>query len=161
MNDQMIQKVTILLLIAIQFAACDSRVNLPYEFKDQPVQGKISGNTWLIEEAIARVSLFSADTLSFQLSDSIFGSECDYLISESGARFTAPFKEGIFLLSSKSIQYQSVSIYQGGVSLEALSGAIQIISINNAEGTIEAQLDAVYDQNNQLNGKFTARFCPQ
>lgn len=154
------KKLAILLpLSCLVFFACDSRVNLPYEFKDQPVQGKIAGESWEIAEAIARISLFSADTLSFQLNDSIYGLECDYLISDRGARFTAPFQEGVFLLSSKSIQFQSVDLYHGGESLQALTGAIQIISINLSEGTIEAQIDATYDANNQLNGKFTARFC--
>lgn len=143
------------------FTACDSTVNLPYEFKNQPVQGKIAGESWEIAEAIARVSVFSADTLSFQLNDSILGLECDYLISNRGARFTAPFQEGVFLLSSKSIQFQSVELYNGGENLQALTGAIQILSINSAEGIIEAQIDATYDASNRLNGKFTARFCPQ
>lgn len=152
----------LLSLISIGFfvlIACDSTVNLPYEFKNQPVQGKIGGESWEFAEAIVRVSLFSGDTLSFQLNDSIFGSECDYLISNRGARFTTPFEEGVFLLSSKSIQFQSIEFYNDGESLQALSGAIQILSINLTEGTIEAQLDATYDAGNRLNGKFIARFC--
>jgi len=141
------------------FVSCDNSVNLPYEFKDQEVQGRIQGQPWEIQDAVARFSLSNEDTLLLQLNDTTLGLPCDYLISNAGARFTIPCKTGIYILSSKAIQYQSVSIYEGGTSLEALAGAIEITLIDTANAVIEGKIDATYDGQNQLNGHFSAHWC--
>lgn len=141
------------------FWGCDSTVNLPYEFKDQEVQGKIQGKAWLMEEAVARYSLFSEDTLMIQLNDSTLGTPCDYLISNAGARFSIPCRTGIYILSSKAIQYQSVSIFEGGRSVEALAGAVEITLVDSANALVEGRIDATYDGQNQLNGHFSAHWC--
>lgn len=139
--------------------ACDSTVNLPYEFKDQPVQGIIQSEAWEIQEAVARYSLFSHDTLTIQLNNEQLGETCDYLVSNAGAYFTIPAQEGIYMLSSKAIQYQSVTLFDGGLSVEALGGAIEITLVDSLNNRIEGKIDATYDGQNQLNGYFSATLC--
>ncbi len=150
---------TLSLGLIVFLSACNNEVKLPYEFKSQPIQGLIDNQDWLFVEGVARSSIFNEDTLFIQLFNESRPTPCDYLISESGARFTVPAQPGLYLLSSIAQSYQVISLYRGEAEYPALSGAIEILQIDSVEGIVSGQIDARYDGSNYLNGSFSVPLC--
>ncbi len=149
----------VLIVASASWSSCDNRLIFPYNFQEQDVEGKIQSETWIYLDGLARTSLFSEDTLLLQLFNEDFGNPCSFLISEKGIRFTIPAQEGLYLLSSIPQSYQTVTIYDGANEFLALGGAIEIELIDKDAKIVKGKIDARYDSNNQVNGKFSIRFC--
>lgn len=127
-----------------------------YEFKNQELQGMIDGQAFVLGEGT--VSSSDGELSLKLLSDMETASACDQFGSGDFVRvfFTIAEAEGIVELS---FEEQTVTLFNPENTLNIIitEGAVEITSIS--ESSVSGKIDARYDDENFVNGNFTAEFC--
>ena len=131
----------------------------PYDFKDQPLQGKINNIEWEYLSGVARPSFTSEDTLIVGLYNMEFDNPCTYAVSEEGLRFSIPKEIGVHLLGGSVELSEAVIFYQSTIKEYGFGGAIEILNINYNEMVIEGRADVRVDNESFVNGNFLIKFC--
>ncbi|XOV93067.1 MAG: hypothetical protein ACFHWX_23075 [Bacteroidota bacterium] len=133
-----------------------------YDFKDQNLQGKIDGIDFNLGDGA--VDLFNEE-LSFNLySDQESTAACDLFGFGDFVQvfFAIPEETGLLELNLNlsSGDGETVTMFnpENSLNVIATEGAIVITEIT--ETTVSGKMDIQFDEDNFINGNFTAEFCP-
>ncbi|WP_258104421.1 hypothetical protein [Marinoscillum sp. MHG1-6] len=152
------------LFTAVVLLSCSDEEKGPkYEFKDQNLQGKIDGQAYNYGEGT--VDFSTEGKMSFDLfSDQETTAACDqfgfgdFVV----AFFTMKKNEGLveLVLDFNGGTSQTVTLLNPDnfINYVTTEGAIEITSI--ADSVVVGKIDARMDENNYINGNFTATVCP-
>ena len=139
------------------FFACNGGNKI--EFIDQDLTGKIDGNDWTIGSGTAAAG-FSSDEMSIDIYSVLDTNACD---------FDTPGGDRVLFSIDKAVGYyelkfgtQTVTLFGDANSTNtiAVSGAVEILSIDEAAGTVTGRMDVAAGSSNELNGNFTLTWCP-
>jgi len=141
-----------------------------YDFIDQNLQGRIDGLEYVFDEGRAEESFFTNGSLSidlFDVSEVITEDICDFGFGdEIQVTFEIPDETGLFELSFDLSSFDGLVVNllnpdgEDGIPQNNLAsiGAVEILEIS--ESSVSGRIDARLDSDNQVNGNFTAIYCP-
>jgi hypothetical protein len=146
------------------------------EYKNQIVQGKINGQSWVFVEGYANSFNFTGDTSNhtIDLTDSILTTGvCGS--STKRPRIIFGFQDRNFLIMTgeSKLKIDLVDVlksrtvtflhYEGGSPVNAIStkGGYEILSVDTANSIITGRIDSRIDDENFVNGNFSLKYCVQ
>jgi len=162
--------VYISIIVSLLFNVLGCSLEVPvynYNIKNQTLQGKIEGETWVFKSGSGEEDFSDPLYLDFDLYDIDSDYPCDwssYSSQDYASKviFNMPATVGLRELKfsfSNSEENQTVTLYtlEDNFNNIATQGVVEILSITDTE--INAQMDIYIDENNFLNGKFTVPYC--
>ncbi len=132
------------------------------DFINQPIQGMINGNDWEASSGIAGPSPFEEGMLSIEISDMEFEDICDeFILGGLRVLFSIPNEVGTYELDFGT---QTITLFDpdGSLNVIVVDGTVEIQTIDATEGgSVTGRIVGESDDENFVNGNFTATYCPE
>ena len=150
-------------VIGLLFASCekeedvltdDTQQNNSVEFKDQPLQGMISGGSWMsMSGTLDRDQFIMFGASSNNICDTENRPEADKI-----SFFLFDVQPGVYELSAGG-RVVLLQDHESGSNVNASEGKFEIQTVDTAANIVTGRVVAYWDDNNQVNGNFTVDYC--
>lgn len=163
------------ILLTIALVSCNVSTEKDYtpEFKEQKLKGKIGGKDW--ESKIGKITFSQRDSVtnwSFNFSDLRDDAyPCNFPNYEIGKiifssnNIDKGIKQLYFGLDFSKNQTVTLVYKQdstsGPMNKIAVKGAYEVLEVDTTvNNLVKGRMDVYIDDNNWINGNFTATYCP-
>lgn len=151
------------MLMGISACGKDEDAGPSYSFIDQNLQGTVDGIPFTLKGGTFEDGFEDGEIFIDLYDINEQGEVCDLFFGEHvSVFFSIPNAIGLYELSFNlnSFDGRTVTLYNPDNSLNTIAteGAVEILSISATEVT--GRLDARADENNAVNGNFSAVLCP-
>ena len=153
---------SIAVLLSAVFFACEKEEEIlaldedtqqeNLEFKDQPLQGKISGNDWTaLSGTLDRDQFILYGASSDNICDQENRPDTDVVYF-----FLSNVEPGVYELSPSG---RVVVMQDSFTNYNVSDGKFEILTVDTANNSVSGRLVAYWDDNTTVNGNFTVDYC--
>jgi len=129
------------------------------DYSTSPLTGKFNGTDWTIKSAKATTNPLDSNVYVIEFYNVVISEPCGVAEQASMISTTCPKQVGVHDFGM--LKFRFAYFNTPNDALMANDGSVEILSIDVAKNEITGRMIAKYDDNNTVNGTFTAQICAE